>query len=101
MNTRRLLYALVSLFLFVSWLRGQDYWTWMWHEVDEQIPGPDNAKSNTGQCCILGDQSSDQGTAFYAWVELIRHRRTERQIRSTRSLPTCHPAACNNAVIRR
>ena len=48
---------------------------------DEQIPGPDNAKTDSGQCCYRSDEIKDPVEAFQTWIEDVRHWRRERLIR--------------------
>jgi formylglycine-generating enzyme required for sulfatase activity len=48
---------------------------------DEQIPGPDNAKTNTDLRCYSRDEVKDPAQAFKTWIEDVRHWRTERRIR--------------------
>ncbi|MGO8791785.1 MAG: formylglycine-generating enzyme family protein [Terriglobia bacterium] len=48
---------------------------------DEQIPGPDNAKTDSGQCCYRSDEIRDPVEAFQTWIEDVRHWRRERLIR--------------------
>ena len=48
---------------------------------DEQIPGPDNAETNSGQCCYRHNEMQDPAEAFKSWIEDIKHWRRERLIR--------------------
>lgn len=47
----------------------------------EQIPGPDQAKTGTGQCCYGTNEKKAAAEAFQAWIEDVRHWRHERLIR--------------------
>ncbi|MGO9270557.1 MAG: formylglycine-generating enzyme family protein [Terriglobia bacterium] len=78
MTTKRLLYGLIVLLLFAVGLGAQDT---KFEPKGEQIPGPDDAQTYTGQCCYRSDEISDPAQAFKAWIEDVRHWRTERRIR--------------------
>ena len=48
---------------------------------DEQIPGPDNAKTDAGQCCYRSGEAKDSADAFKTWIADVKHWRRERLIR--------------------
>jgi iron(II)-dependent oxidoreductase len=78
MNRERLFCGLILLPLFASCLRAQDT---RFQPQGEQIPGPDDAKTYTGQCCYRSAEIPDQVQAFQTWIQDVRHWRTERRIR--------------------
>ena len=78
MTTKRLLYGLIVLLLFAVGLGAQDT---KFEPKGEQIPGPDDAQTYTGQCCYRSDEIKDPAQAFKTWIEDVRHWRTERRIR--------------------
>lgn len=78
MNTKRVPCGFVLLSLFASCLMAQDT---KFEPKGEQIPGPDDAKTYTGQCCYRSDEIKDPAQAFKVWIEDVRHWRTERRIR--------------------
>src|SRR5208282_4683614 len=78
MTTKRLLYGPIVLLLFAVCFDAQDT---KFSPQDEQIPGPDNAETYTGQCCYRSDEIKDPAQAFKTWIEDVRHWRRERLIR--------------------
>jgi len=78
MMTKRTLYGLIVLLLSAVCLGAQDT---KFEPKGEQIPGPDDAKTYTGQCCYRSDEIKDPAQAFKTWIEDVRHWRTERRIR--------------------
>src|SRR6266568_2048672 len=47
----------------------------------EQIPGPEYAGVDTGQCCFTPDQVRPPSSGFAAWLTDIQHWRREKLIR--------------------
>jgi formylglycine-generating enzyme required for sulfatase activity len=78
MNRKRLYLTCILLPLLASCLCAQDT---QFDPQGEQIPGPDNAKTDTDLCCYRSDEIQDPVTAFQVWIKDVRHWRTERRIR--------------------
>ena len=78
MNATRWLSAFVFSLLLASCLWAQDT---RFEPQGEQIPGPDDAKSDTDQCCYRGGEIQDPLLAFQTWIADVRHWRAERRIR--------------------
>ena len=78
MKIKRLFCGLVPLIVLAACLRAQDT---QFPPAGEQIPGPDNAKTETGQCCYRSDEIPDSLKAFHNWIEDVRHWRNEQRIR--------------------
>jgi iron(II)-dependent oxidoreductase len=78
MNMNRLVRGIVLVTLLSSCLWAQDT---KFEPQQEQIPGPDDAKTSAGQCCDRSDEVRDPIKAFQAWIEDVRHWRTERRTR--------------------
>jgi len=70
--------AVAMLVLAAVQLSGQDT---QFSPRKEQIPGPDNAKTETDQCCYRSGDIPDSEKAFQTWIEDVRHWRSERRIR--------------------
>ena len=66
MTRTRILCAALFLLTFASFLFAQDT---KFRPEDEQIPGPDNAKTDTGQCCYRSGEIKDPAEAFKTWIE--------------------------------
>ncbi|MHB8655895.1 MAG: formylglycine-generating enzyme family protein [Terriglobia bacterium] len=78
MNRNRLLCGLLFLIVFRPLLMAQDT---HFKPQFEQIPGPDDAKTNTRECCYRSAEIPDPAKAFQTWIEDVRHWRDERRIR--------------------
>jgi gamma-glutamyl hercynylcysteine S-oxide synthase len=78
MNMKRMVSACIFLPLLASCLWAQDT---RFEPQGEQIPGPDDAKTYTVQCCYRSDEVQDPVKAFQPWIKDVRHWRTERLIR--------------------
>jgi len=78
MTRIRLLCAAFFLLTFANYLFPQDS---KFSPQGEQIPGPDQAKTETGQCCYRGDATKESADAFRTWIEDVKHWRRERLIR--------------------
>jgi len=78
MTRIRILCAAFFLLTFANFLFAQDT---KFSPEGEQIPGPDNTKSDAGQCCYRSDEIKDPAEAFTTWIEDVKHWRRERLIR--------------------
>jgi formylglycine-generating enzyme required for sulfatase activity len=71
-------FAAILLLAFAGVLFAQDT---RFEPEEEQIPGPDNAKTRNGDCCYRGGETKDPADAFKTWIEDVKHWRRERLIR--------------------
>ncbi len=78
MKRNSLLCGLVFLTFFAPFLMAQDT---RFQPQHEQIPGPDDAKTYTGECCYRSGEIPDPVQAFQTWIQDVRHWRVERRIR--------------------
>ncbi len=78
MFKRNFLIAVSAVTIFTMAVRAQDT---KYPPQDEQIPGPDNAAEDAGQCCFTSDQVRAQNANFAAWLADIQHWRREQLIR--------------------
>lgn len=78
MNRKCLLCGFIFLLFIAPCLMAQDT---KFQPQGEQIPGPDDAKTYTGQCCYRSGEIPDPDQAFKVWIQDVRHWRTERRIR--------------------
>ena len=74
----RILCAAFFLLTFATALFAQDT---KFPPQSEQIPGPDQAKTETSQCCYGTDEKKASAEAFQTWIEDFKHWRRERLIR--------------------
>ena len=78
MNTQRWFSACILVPLLASCMWAQDT---KFEPQGEQIPGPDNARIDTDQCCYRSGGIQDPVKAFQTWIADVRHWRAERRIR--------------------